>query len=107
MSRIKQTPKILGPAGKKFWRSVLKDYDLEDGHHFEILKQACTCLDRISEARDEIEKNGAYFIDRWNQPKESPYMKNERDQKILFARLLRELCLDIETPKAARPPDLY
>jgi P27 family predicted phage terminase small subunit len=107
MGRIKQTPKHLKKEGRKFWRSVLANYYLEDAHHLKLLEGACACLDRIDQARDEIETQGAFYMDRFNQPKEHPAHKTERDNKILFARQIRELNLDVEAPKESRPPALY
>lgn len=106
MSRIKITPSHLKKGGRKFWKKVLNDFEIEDGHHLMLLENACQCLDRIDEAQAEIEKEGAYFTDRFGQPKEHPAHKTERDNKILFARLVRELNLDIEPPRESRPPSL-
>jgi P27 family predicted phage terminase small subunit len=91
---------------RKFWRGVLRDYEITEHHDLKLLAEACSCIDRIDEARQEIEKVGSYYIDRFGQPKEHPGQRTERDNKILLARLLRELCLDIEPP-ASRPPGLY
>lgn len=100
-------PAYLQDAGKKFWRKILADIVLEEPHDLERLAQSCHCLDQIAEARTKIEAEGAYFVDRWNQPKEHPAAKSIRDNKILFARLVRELCLDIEQPDESRPPRRY
>ncbi|MFC1886061.1 P27 family phage terminase small subunit [Thermodesulfobacteriota bacterium] len=104
---MKKAPKHLKKQGRKFWKSVLSDFVLKDSHHLVIFENACQCLDRIDEAQAEIKVQGAYYTDRFGQPKEHPAHKTERDNKILFARLLRELNLDIEPLKENRPPALY
>ena len=105
MDKIK-TPKHLQAEGRTFWESVLDDYDLEESHHLKLLENACQCIDRIAQARRHIRKHGAFFKDRFGQMKESPAGKAERDNKVLFARLIRELQLDIEPPRENRPPQL-
>ena len=106
-SKIKRAPSHLENEGKKFWRQVLKDFDLSDAHHLKILENICQCLGRIEEARTKIETEGSYFRDRFGQPKEHPAHKTERDNKVLFARLLRELCLDLNIPEENKPPAQY
>ena len=98
-------PQHLSVEAKNFYKKVITEYQLED-HHIKILTLACQCLDRIAEAQEVVRKNGSYYTDRWNQCKEHPGMKVERDNKILFARLIRELSLDISAPDS-RPPGLY
>lgn len=104
---MKRAPTYLGENGRKFWNKTLKDFDLVDAHDLQRLEHGCHCLDRITEARAEIEKEGAYFVDRFGQPKEHPSQKVERDNKILFCRIIRELGLDLETPPDPRPPRQY
>src|SRR5260370_19315569 len=40
-------PKRLGPAGRRFWRSVMQDFALAGPHEEAILEQACRELDII------------------------------------------------------------
>ena len=102
----RKPPKNLKKAGKDFWRKIVSDYELGE-HHFRLLEGACQCLDRIESARAEVEKVGEYYVDRFGQPKEHPGLAAERNQKVLFARLMRELCLDGVEPPENRPPGLY
>lgn len=104
---IPDPPEHFTETSSNLWRSVLKEYELE-AHSLELLKAACEALDRANEAREKIAVDGAYFKDRFNQPREHPAVAVERHSRILFARLLRELCLDIEPPAdPSRPPGLY
>jgi len=107
MNRTKTAPAILQKPGRKFWKQILSQYGFEEVHHFELLGQACQCLDRIDTAQKVVEAEGSYFQDRFDQPKEHPGLKTERDNKILFARLVRELSLDVENATANRPTPLY
>jgi len=104
-----QYPKHLKTDGRKFYKKVLSDDfdDLTAAHDLERLALAGECLDRIAEARRQIETDGPFFTDRWGQPKEHPAQKCVRDNAVLFARLVREMCLDIEQPEDSRPPRQY
>ena len=98
----------LSKRAKRFFTKILNNYELED-HHLEILSQACHCLDRIEEARQKIEKDGDYILDRFGILKPHPALKTEEKNKVIFARLIRELGLDIEpgSGEIGRPPGLY
>ena len=100
-------PKHLQTEGRKFWKKVLDDFDLQDNHHLKLLEQACHCLDRQQQAREVIEAEGIFIHDRFLQRREHPAAKTERDNKIIFARLIRELGLDLHDPAEPRPKRLY
>jgi len=104
---IKQT-NHLSKESKEFFNKITKQYNFED-HHIKLLILACECLDRIGEARRAIEKTALIYLDRFNKPKVNPAAKIEAENKIIFARLIRELNLDIEEPNRSpgRPPGLY
>ena len=95
-------PKNLRPATKLWIRQVANDYELES-HHIKLLIQAGEVYDRILLARETIEKDGAYFTDRWGCPKSHPGLSEERQNRIAFARLVRELNLSEETPDSRLP----
>lgn len=97
-------PKHLKVGTKKWIKKILADYELED-HHIKILITAAECWERITQARNQIKKEGAYYTDRWGCPKSHPALADERNNRIVFARLLRELNLTEEGPDA-RPPGL-
>lgn len=97
-------PEHLRPETAAWVRQVLSDYELES-HHVKILIQAAETLDRIIEARETIEAEGAYFHDRFGQPKVHPAVDVERNGRIAFARLIRELNLSDEVTES-RPPAL-
>jgi phage terminase small subunit len=72
---------------------LVTDYDLEP-HHVRLLQAAAECWDRLQEARQAVERDGSYLPDRYGQLKPHPAIAVERDSRIAFARLLRELDLD-------------
>lgn len=97
-------PKHLRPETRTWAEEIIEDYSL-DGHHIKILVQAAEAWDRIEEARERIETEGAYYIDRFGAPRRHPAVADERAGRVVFARLLRELSLDAEPPDS-RPPRL-
>ena len=60
-------------------------------------------LDRGTQARKVIEKNGLTMEDRFGQVQARPEVRVERDAAKLFSRLLRELDLDQPAEPAAQP----
>src|SRR5260370_2513728 len=75
-------------------------------HHLHLLRLACDALDRAEQARQALATLGTIYLDRFNAPHPRPEVAIERDSRIAFARLCRELALDTETAAAARPPAL-
>lgn len=100
-----QPPAHLSDDAAAWWRSVVADYDLEP-HHVRLLTLAAQAWDRAEEARIHLQIFGTVFIDRWQQPKARPEVAIERDSRIAFARLLREMGLESAPADAPRPPSL-
>jgi P27 family predicted phage terminase small subunit len=86
-------PKHLKAATRKWFSNVVESYELEE-HHHRLLTLAAEAWDRASEARKAIDDHGLTYTDRFNAPRLRPEVAVERDSRIAFARLLRELGLD-------------
>lgn len=97
-------PKHLRPETAAWWLSVADAFALE-AHHLRLLTLAGEAWDRGQEAREMVAAAGPYFTDRFGQPKAHPALAVERDSRLSFARLLRELALDVDPPES-RPPGL-
>jgi phage terminase small subunit len=95
-------PKHLSEEAKEWWTQVLSEFRLED-HHVKLLRLAAECWDRAQQARVALAKHGTTFIDRFAQPHPRPEVGIERDSRIAFARLIRELGFDVSNPES-RPP---
>ena len=99
-------PDHLETTTKKWFRQVLEEYDLES-HHIRLLTLASEAWDRSVAAQAAIKKYGILITDK-GRPRANPAIKIKEQAEIIFARLLRELNLDIEPPKSSgRPPGLY
>lgn len=98
-----RAPRHLQEATRRWWRQVLEDFDL-DPHHVRLLSLAGEAWDRAQEAREALAEHGTTFVDRFGQPRARPEVAIERDARIAFARLLRELDLDAEPAPGPRMP---
>lgn len=105
--RRRQAPKHLQPATRAWWRSVVDRWELDE-HHVRLLTLACEAWDRGREARALLERDGLTLPTRDGGQKRHPAVAIESESRIAFARLLRELDLDVEAPpaEASRPPML-
>jgi hypothetical protein len=99
-----KAPRHLKAAGRRWWLEVHSSFELE-GHHERLATLAGEALDRAVAAREAIDKHGATYLDRFGAPRARPEIAIERDSRIAFARLLRELRLDVEADDP-RPPGL-
>jgi phage terminase small subunit len=95
----------LKPATVKWVEGVMAEYDLEE-HHRRLVVLAARSWDRGDEAREKLEAEGLMVSDKWGIPHAHPMIAVERDSRIAFARLLRELALDVEAPADSRPPQI-
>ncbi|HPS56180.1 MAG TPA: P27 family phage terminase small subunit [Sedimentisphaerales bacterium] len=102
MKKQIKAPSHLSKQAKDFFKQVLADYCLED-HHLKLLRLACEAWDEKEIARLIIKKEGMVFTDKFGQFKANPAVKIQNDARICFARLLREMQLDI-CPEEARLP---
>ena len=102
-----KNPMHLQPETRKWVRQVSKEYVLEE-HHLRLLVMAGEAWDRCEQAREILAEQGLTYEDRFGQPRSRPEVNVERDSRIAFARLIRELDLDVEPPRApGRPPGRY
>ena len=103
-----RAPAHLRPETAAWFKQVVNDYELEQ-HHLRLLGLACESWDRCQQAREALAEHGLTYTDRFNQPHVRPEASIERDSRVAFARLVRELDLDVEPPAAPagrRPPAL-
>jgi phage terminase small subunit len=107
MKTEQKPPKYLQTATKKWWKSVVSRWCLED-HHIRLLTLAAGAWDRAEQARELLAEHGLTFLDpKLNRPVARPEVAIERDSRLAFARLIRELDLDLEAPsEAGRLPAL-
>ena len=99
-------PEHLTPETAAWWSDVVENYMLE-GHHLRLLTLAAEAYDRCQQARAEIARDGLTVPTGDGGLKAHPAVAIERDARLAFARLVRELDLDAEpAPDRSRPPAL-
>ncbi|CAN7517096.1 P27 family phage terminase small subunit [Mesorhizobium caraganae] len=99
-------PEHLSDQAKTWWRGVVQDYVLEP-HHLRLLQLAAEAWDRAQQARAVIDKEGITTTDDRKNVRAHPAVGIEKDARTGFARLVRELDLDVELPpNRSRPPGL-
>ena len=103
-ARQKQRPpKHLKAPTRRWWTLVVADYELE-AHHIRLLTLAGEAWDRCNQARLALVEHGLTFTDRFGCPKSRPEIAIERDSRMAFARMVREMALDNTESPEARPP---
>jgi phage terminase small subunit len=95
-------PRHLRAPTRRWFRSVVAEFELEE-HHVRLLTLAGESWDRCCEARETLKKDGLTVVGRFG-PKAHPCVGIERDNRLAFARLLRELQLDSPPPGETRTP---
>jgi P27 family predicted phage terminase small subunit len=95
-------PTHLRATTSQWWAQVVAEYDLEP-HHIRLLSKASEAFDRSEQAREALLKHGLTYDDRFGSPHARPEVAIERDSRIAFARLIRELGLDVAPPSDSRP----
>ena len=100
-------PAHLSAEAAAWWRQVLRDYELEP-HHLRILQCAGEAWDRMQEARRDLATHGSLtFTTAAGTIRAHPSVGIERDCRTGFARMVRELGLDVDEPfTPTRPPAL-
>ncbi len=99
-------PRHFRALTRRWYEEVTDTYALEP-HHLHLLALACQALDRAEDAREAIATHGTTFEDRFGSPRARPEVAIERDARVAFARLVRELDLDADLPPpGSRPPAL-
>jgi hypothetical protein len=97
VSAIPGPPRGTGTEGRRLWRAVLKDFDLNE-HELTLLRQAVRVADLCSLLQALVDEQGPIVGE-----KAHPALVELRQQRILLARLVVALRVPIgEQEDAAR-----
>ncbi len=75
-------PRGTGPSGRRLWRSVLKDFALDE-HELSLLRQAVRTADLCDDLQALVDTDGPIVEGRAH-----PGLVELRQQRILLARLV-------------------
>jgi len=103
---IKEVKHLKSKSSRDFFNKISNEFELED-HNEKILILACECLDVIEEGRLKIEKEGAFYTNRFGEPRTHPAIKVIDNNKIIFLRLIKQLGLDLESERGVGRPTDY
>lgn len=92
-------------AGTKRWIEYIEKTWTIDEHLHDVVVLAGETRDQILKDTKRVQTEGEYYTDRWGCPKPHPALAEIRNNKVVFARLLRELNLS-DAPETPRPPGL-
>lgn len=88
---IPKAPAGCGPAGRRLWRCVLRDFEL-GAHEQMILVQACHVADVCDALQEVITADGPMLAGA-DGPRTHPACRELRQQRITLARLI--VCLRV------------
>ncbi len=94
MKKTPIAPKHLRKETQAWWLSVLDDFEL-DPSGVKLLTKCAEAYDRSEQAREILLKEGLTFLDSKGSPRAHPACAIERDSRIAFCRLLRDLDAEI------------
>lgn len=94
-------PAHLSEDAAAWWKEAVRDFAFEP-HHLRLLQCAGEAWDRMQQARRALTEHGSLtFEDASGNIKSHPAVSIEKDARIAFARIVRELNLDQEAPDAS------
>lgn len=95
-------PKGSGPAGRKLWRAVVEQFELEE---FETaqLREACRLADLLDKLQAAVDRDGPVVTDTKGEVRVHPAAVELRQGRIAFARLLSALRLPSGDEGESRP----
>lgn len=86
-------PPHLLASGRELWARLIRDFALRDSAARATLAIACECVDRLTQIREVIDREGATVRDRFQQVKPHPLLAAERDARSGFIAAMKALGL--------------
>jgi P27 family predicted phage terminase small subunit len=101
-----KAPASLSDEAKRWWRRLVREYEMDDNAGLLLLQTALEAFDRMREAQATLQAEGAVISDRFGQRKAHPATVTERDARSQMVQSLKALNLDVEPLKdgPGRPP---
>jgi hypothetical protein len=102
--------KTTPPAGLSetmltWWNHLNEQFLLED-HQLHLLRLAVFAYDRAIQAKQALDKNGLFYLDKYGCPHPRPETVIEKQSRLDFARLIKQLGFfenDEPNPPGRRP----
>jgi P27 family predicted phage terminase small subunit len=104
-AKLPKAPKHLSDSTRKWWSGIVSSF-VFDPRDLPMLTAAGEAWDRARQARELLDRDGLTFTSKSGEIKRHPACQIEHDAMIRYARLMRELRLDADSPQESRPPGL-
>jgi hypothetical protein len=88
-------PKHLQLPERRLWASILRENVIEGEAALSILKSTLEAHQRARLCREQVDREGSTYLDRFEQPKPHPLLAAERDARASFVAGMRALRLDM------------
>jgi phage terminase small subunit len=88
-------PRHLETIERKMWVAILSENELDGSAALSLLRAAMESHQRARTCREQIDREGAVYNDRFGQPKIHPLLSAERDARAAFLTAMRALNLDL------------
>jgi hypothetical protein len=106
--KVPPSPAGAGPAGRRLWQSVVREYVLAE-HELALLREAVRVADTCAQLQAIVDREGP-LVSSSSGPRTHPALVEARQQRVLLARLLVALRVPIgdaeEQPSTHAPPRL-
>jgi hypothetical protein len=100
---VEKAPAGLGVAGRRLWRSVLRDFDLAE-HERLLLAQAAHVADVCALLQVQVDADGPLSVSRLGERRSHPALVELRAQRLLLARLIVALRVPLGDQEQHGPP---
>ena len=88
-------PKHLQLPERQLWASILRENAIEGEAALSLLESTLEAHQRARLCREQVDREGSTYLDRFEQPKSHPLLAAERDARAAFLAGMRALRLDI------------
>jgi phage terminase small subunit len=100
---VNKPPSKLGRHGSQLWRSIMREYIVNDAADVERLALACEQYDRMHAYRKAIAADGVTVMTK-SGVREHPLLKVELAAHSFVSRTLQQIGLGTLTRPVGRPP---
>ena len=94
---IPRYPAHLEKIERQMWKKVLTEYQIVDSAGLKILESALSAHQRCRQCREQIDKEGLTYKDRFNSVKPHVLLASERDSRAAFLNAIKLLNLQLPT----------
>jgi hypothetical protein len=96
-STTRRAPKGLGPAGRRLWRSIMSEYELDVDDQL-VCEEACRALDDLRALEEALDGEDLVVAGSTGQPRAHPLVSHIRSQRRLVVFLVGRLRLPGDLP---------